>query len=278
MRPIKDALVHSILGTVAAFQLAQFALFLAYALPFGFSGRYMAPFALSSVAFHGLLLTMLYVFRNDFVKVPEGERLTKVNLANKITLFRVSTLPTLLFVILASKDYPIRYPLIALVAIVFITDFLDGYVSRRAKEVTRVGKMMDSASDYTVLFVISIVYYYFHIIPAWFLLLFAGRLAGQTFMMLTVLAVKKRITPRTSFLGKLTIASTMVLYAVELLRFVASIPALAFTVLESIVGFVIVLSIFDKIAMMLQDLRAPAAEDGGPGRLNVTENGVPHAH
>jgi cardiolipin synthase (CMP-forming) len=278
MRPIKDALVNSILLTVAAFQLAQFALFLGYALPFGFSSRYILPFALSSVAFHGLLLGMLFIFRNDFVKVPEGERLTKVNLANKITLFRVSTLPTLLFVILASKDYPIRYPLIALVAIVFLTDFLDGYVSRKAKEVTRVGKMMDSASDYTVLFVISIVYYYFHIIPAWFLVLFAGRLAGQTLMMLTVLAVKKRITPRTSFMGKLTIASTMVLYAVELLRFVASLPAIAFTVMELVVGAIIVLSIVDKIAMMAQDLRAPAAPDGGSGRLNVTENGVPHAH
>jgi cardiolipin synthase (CMP-forming) len=278
MRPIKDALMNSILLTVAAFQLSQIALFLAYALPFGFSSRYIVPFALSSVAFHGLLLGMLFIFRNDFVKVPEGERLTSVNLANKITLFRVSTLPTLLFVILASKDYPIRYPLIALVAIVFLTDFLDGYVSRRAKEVTRVGKMMDSASDYTVLFVISIVYYYFHIIPAWFLALFAGRLAGQTFMMLAVLAVKKRITPRTSFLGKLTIASTMVLYAAELLRFVASLPAMVFTVMELIVGGIIVLSIFDKIIMMAQDLRAPAASNGDSGRLNVTENGVTHAH
>jgi cardiolipin synthase (CMP-forming) len=260
MRPIKDALVNSILLTVAAFQLSQFALFLAYALPFGFSSRYIVPFALSSVAFHGLLLGMLFIFRNDFVKVPEGERLTSVNLANKITLFRVSTLPTLLFVILASKDYPIRYPLIALVAIVFLTDFLDGYVSRRAKEVTRVGKMMDSASDYTVLFVISIVYYYFHIIPAWFLALFAGRLAGQTFMMLAVLAVKKRITPRTSFLGKLTIASTMVLYAAELLRFVASLPAMVFTVMELIVGGIIVLSIFDKIS-------DDGAGSARPGRL-----------
>ncbi len=257
------SMVLSILG----FQALQAGIFLAYALPFGFFRRYALPFAISSVAFHALLLSMLVLFRNDFVKEPGGERLSRVNLANLITLFRISTLPTILFIILASKDYPMRYPLIALVAVVFSTDFLDGYVSRTIKEKTRVGRMMDSASDYTLLFVISIVYYYFHLVPLWFFALLAARLAGQTLMILTVLAVKKRVTPRTTFMGKVTVASTMVLYALELARFVTDLPPALYAFAEYAVGAIVLASIADKLIVMARDLRAPAAQSPAGGRL-----------
>lgn len=270
---MRDTLVKSILGLVFLFLAVQFVIFLAYAIPFGFANRYLVLFSLSTVTFHGLLLFVLFLFRHDFIKEPSGEKLVRVNLANKITLFRVSTLPTILFVIIASKDYPMRYPLIALVAVVFFTDFLDGYVSRKGKEVTRVGKMMDSASDYTVLFVISIVYYYFHLIPVWFLVLLVARLAGQTIMVLIVLAIKKRITPKTTILGKITVAATMILYACELLRFAANLPASIYMYMEAVVGIIVVSSIVDKVILMIKDLREPAPTATEPGRINSVTTG-----
>ncbi len=268
-----DTLTRSFIAVLASYQLAQFAVFSAYALPLGFFGAFALPFALSSMGFHLLTFALLVVFRNDFVIEPAGRRLERVNLANGITLFRVSTLPTVLFVILASRDYPVRFSLVALVAIVFATDFLDGFVSRRYNETTRVGRMMDSASDYALLFVISLVFYYFRIIPAWFLCLLVGRLAGQTLMVLAVLAVKKRVTPRTSFLGKATVASTMALYAFELLRFVADLPPAAYSTLETVVGGIVAVSILDKLRIMLQDLRAAPTAAPGPGRLIPTSDG-----
>jgi len=268
-----DSLSRSFLRTTLLYQCAQFALFAAYAIPAGFLATYAVPFTVVSVGFHGIILAMLCLFKGDFVVVPGGRALDRVNAANAITLFRVSTLPTILFVILASKDYPVRYSLAALVAIVFATDFLDGYVSRRNKETTRVGKMMDSASDYSLLFVISIVFYYFHTIPAWFFGLLALRLAGQATMVVVVLAIKKRITPKTTFLGKATVASTMVLYAFELLRFVADIPPAWYSTLEYAVGAVIVASIVDKALVMSRDLRAPTRPSSGRGRLDTDSNG-----
>jgi len=268
-----DSLSRSFLKTILLYQGAQFALFAAYAIPAGFLAAYAAPFAAASVGFHGLVFAMLCLFKGDFVVVPGGRALDRVNAANAITLFRVSTLPTILFVILASKDYPVRYSLAALVAIVFATDFLDGYVSRRNKEVTRVGKMMDSASDYSLLFVISVVFYYFHTIPAWFFVLLVLRLAGQVAMVVVVLAIKKRITPKTTFFGKATVASTMVLYAFELLRFVADIPPAWYSTLEYAVGAVIVASIVDKALVMYRDLEAPTTPSPGRGRLNSGTNG-----
>jgi len=271
--PKFDSLTRSIVRILIAYQVVQYGIFAAYSLSIGFFKSYALPFAAVSTGFHLFILVMLYLFRGDFVIEPTGRKLERVNLANAITLFRVSTLPTILYVILASKDYPMRYALVALVAIVFATDFLDGFISRRNKETTRVGKMMDSASDYSLLFVITIVFYYFHIIPAWFLGLLLFRLAGQVAMVYVVLAVKKRVTPRTSFLGKATVASTMVLYAFELLRFVADIPPAVYAALEYATGFIVAVSILDKVLIMRRDLASPALEPNGAGRLNPIVDG-----
>lgn len=272
-RSSPDSLTRSFIAILALYQGIQFGIFAAYSLPIGFFRSYALPFTLVSTGFHCFTFVLLYLFRGDFVIEPAGRRLERINWANAITLFRVSTLPTILYVILASKDYAIRFELVALVAIVFATDFLDGYVSRKYKEATRAGKMLDSASDYSLLFVISIVFHYFHIIPDWFLGLLVCRLAGQFAMVGIVLAVKKRVTPKTSLLGKATIASTMILYALELLRFVADIPPVVYNTLEYIVGGIIVMSIVDKILIMRRDLITPVQESTGPGRLNPIADG-----
>jgi len=117
------------------------------------------------------------------------------------------------------------------------------------------------------------VFHSFHIIPFWFLVLLVSRLAGQFAMVGVVLAVKKRVTPKTSFLGKATIASTMVLYAFELLRFVADIPPVVYATLEYVVGAIVVLSIADKILIMMRDLKTPVQEPREPGRLNSIADG-----
>ncbi len=271
------SLVKSMFITIGILQLVQAAIFAAYALAFGFFRSYALWFTISSAGFHAVLLTMLFLFRNDFVRDPSGERLWRINPANLVTLFRISTLPTIMIIIFASKDYPIRYPLVALVAAVFATDFLDGWISRATGDKTRVGKMMDSASDYTLLFVISIAYYYFKLVPLWFFAVLSIRLVSQAIMILVILAVKKRVTPRTSFMGKATVACTMVLYALELLRFVSDLPRLVYTVSEWIVGAVVLLSIADKIIIMAKDLKTQPKANPLEGRLAVP-GGDEHAH
>lgn len=272
-----DSLSKSIIGTSLAFLLAQFAIFAAYALPFRFTERYTLPFVAVAIAYHGLILGLLFVFKGDFVKEPSNEPLEKVNLANKLTLFRLSTLPTALFILLASKDFPIRLPLVALVALVFATDFLDGYVSRKGKQLTRLGKMMDCASDYALLFAISVVFYYFHIIPAWFLYLLVIRLASQALMVLVVLVVRKQVAVHTSFMGKATVASTMVLYVVELFRFFTGINPMVYRVMEYAVAVIIAISIVDKIVLMAKDLGTKPAGPKGSRRLSGMQQGAPHA-
>jgi phosphatidylglycerophosphate synthase len=244
----KASLRRSIIRVVILYFLIQFVIFSAFALPAGFFGRYLTRFLLVSASFHIFLLCMLFVFQDDFRKEMSGELLSSMNMANRITLIRVSTLPTLLFLLVAAKHYHIRYPLLVLVVCIFVTDFLDGYISRKANEVTKVGRMMDSASDYSLLIVLTLVFRYYRLIPDWFLLLVLSRLGLQAILMGILILVQQKINPRTTWMGKVAVASIMVFYSLEVLGLIiGGLPKYLNVVVAWIVAVIIGVSIGDKI-------------------------------
>jgi len=259
-----DRLGRSILATMGiytALQCLVFAAFAAAAVPTDagsspvFHLHYGLIFILVAFPFNALLTLGLFVFKSDFVKEPSGQVLKRVNLANVITLFRVTSMPTLLVLILAAKDYRIRLPLLGLVVLVFATDFVDGYISRRAGEVTKVGKMLDSASDYALLIVLTIVFYYFKLVPSWFFILVTVRLGIQVAFVFILIFVNKRIEPRSTIMGKVAVASIMVLYALEVIRLVFSIGRIGFvSALEFATSAIVLLSIVDKVIAFTREL------------------------
>ncbi|MDH7484228.1 MAG: CDP-alcohol phosphatidyltransferase family protein [Spirochaetales bacterium] len=252
----------SIYLTISLFFAAQCILFSGFAIPGGFLARYGQLFLALSAGFHVLLLVMLLLFLDDFIIESTGKKLDRVNLANLITLSRVSTLPTLLVLVLAARDYRIRIPLLVLVVLVFLTDFLDGKISRKTNQVTRVGRMMDSASDYTLLVVLSIIFQYYSIIPKWFFVLVLTRLGIQTVLIGVLILIRKRIEPKSTMMGKITVASIMVLYSVEIANMaVLHLPPFIMSSAEWIVAIIVVIGIFDKIVSFFDALRPgpPAA-------------------
>jgi phosphatidylglycerophosphate synthase len=236
----------------------QAAAFTVFGIASGFFQRYGLPFFATCIGFHLFLFSLLRIFKGDFALADTGVMLPRINLANLITLFRVSCLPTLLFMIIASKDYhEISLPLLIVVFIVFASDFVDGWVSRATRQVTRIGKMMDSASDYMVLVVLTIVFYYFHFIRVWFFALVMGRLAIQTVFVATLYLVHGSIRPRTTMMGKAAIASIMVLYGAEILELIVPVGFMAYLRwLQWAAAAVVGASVIDKIIAFLQDLRA----------------------
>lgn len=259
-----DRLGKSIIGTVLAYFVLQACIFASFAsfappsdpsLPASFFKSHGPAFLAVAIAYHSLLLATLLLFKQDFVKVPSGERLQRVNLANVVTLFRLTSMPTVLFLVLAAKDYRIRYPLLGLVIIVFATDFIDGWISRKAGEVTRVGKMMDSASDYCLLLVLTIVFYYFSLVPPWFFLLVTARLVLQMVLVSILIVVNKRIEPKTTFMGKAAVASIMVLYAIEVIRLIFGIGRVELvSVLEWMTAAIVLVSMIDKAVAFVREL------------------------
>lgn len=260
-RNVRDSLQKSIFGVIIIYFIIQVAIFLAFAIPVGFLSRYAALFFPLSTGFHVFLLFLLIAFRRDFVIEPSGEPLAKVNKANKITLVRVSTLPTLLVLILAAKDYSIRIPLLILVVLVFLTDFADGYISRKAGEVTRVGRMLDSASDYSLLIVLTIVFFHFGLIPLWLFALVVGRLLLQAILMSILIVLKKRIEPKTTFMGKAAVFTIMAMYAIEVAGVAFGLSkGLPFLAIEWLAGAIIAASVFDKILAFAREVKAQAGK------------------
>ncbi|MCX7026132.1 MAG: CDP-alcohol phosphatidyltransferase family protein [Spirochaetes bacterium] len=236
-------------------------MFLAFSIPGGFFAVYWPPFIFTSLAFHAFLYALLLFFMEDFRKEGTGEKLSSINMANRITLIRVSTLPTLLYLVIAAKSHRIRYPLLILVVFIFVTDFLDGYVSRKAKEVTKAGRMMDSASDYSLLIVLTLVFRYYQLIPIWFLVLVMTRLGIQVLLMAILILVKKKIDPRTTFMGKAAVASIMVLYSFELLGYITNgLSGGLKNFLEVAVGVIVFASVGDKIWNFAASLKGPKDE------------------
>lgn len=254
------SLRRSICRTVALYFLIQCAIFTAYALIGGFFAVYWGKFLAASLSFHILLTIILLLFRNDFRKESTGEQLSRINTANKMTLVRLSTMPTLLILVLAAKQYRIRYSLLALVVFIFATDFLDGYISRKGNEITKIGRMMDSSSDYTLLIVLTIVFRYYSLIPTWFFDIVLARLGIQMLLMLVLIIIKQTIEPRTTVMGKVAVASMMVAYCVEMLAMIAKpFPQAIKSAVEVIVAVIVVASIGDKIVSFVSSLRGAKA-------------------
>lgn len=69
-----------------------------------------------------------------------------MNLANKLTLSRIFLVPVFMLVLLIRIPYG-QYIAAAIFIIAASTDGLDGYIARKRKEITTLGKLMDPLAD-----------------------------------------------------------------------------------------------------------------------------------
>jgi CDP-diacylglycerol---glycerol-3-phosphate 3-phosphatidyltransferase len=72
--------------------------------------------------------------------------LKKMNLPNKITLLRIALVPLFIISMSLNFDY-MKYVAFGIFLIASITDYLDGYISRKKNIVTNFGKIMDPLAD-----------------------------------------------------------------------------------------------------------------------------------
>lgn len=275
----RTRLSRSIYLSVAGFLAFQTLLFFGFHRAYRFSGGYFRLFLFTAVVLHLAILAFLLAFRRQFALVEGGRSLARVNLANEVTLARISTLPTLLILIVASKEYSIQAPLLVLVALVFVTDFADGWISRASQQVTFMGRMLDAISDYSVLIVLSIVFYYYELIPGWFFWIVIFRLVFQGAGMAVLLMARRPVRTQSTFMGKAAIFSTMAMYTLEVLRAVAGLDIpWVWRVLEYTAGAVIFVSVFEKAVLLVVQLKrkpktgSQAAPEPGPAKAGAGGN------
>lgn len=258
-------LSRSIYLSVTGFFAFQVLLFLSFHRAYRMSGAYFGLFLFTTLVLHLAILAFLLAFRKQFALVEGGRNLVRVNLANEVTLARISSLPTLLILIVASKEYSIKTPLLVLIALAFVTDFADGWISRASRQVTFMGRMLDAISDYSVLIVLSIVFYYYELIPGWLFWIVIFRLVFQGAGMAVLLMARRPVRIQSTFMGKVAIFSTMAIYTLEVLRALVRWEApWIWRGLEYAAGAVVFVSIFEKAALLTAQFRRKPRSAGKP--------------
>lgn len=74
--------------------------------------------------------------------------LKKMNLPNKLTMLRIALVPLfVLFMAIPLESLWPKYAALAIYIVASITDFLDGYIARSRKLITKFGKIADPLAD-----------------------------------------------------------------------------------------------------------------------------------
>ncbi|HTN44517.1 MAG TPA: CDP-diacylglycerol--glycerol-3-phosphate 3-phosphatidyltransferase [Nitrospiria bacterium] len=97
-----------------------------------------------------------------------------MNLPNLITLLRIFLIPVFILVFLTPTQ-----PRSLAAAIIFIiaslTDLMDGYLARRWKQITKLGKFLDPIADKFLVLAALIMLVDFHRVSSWIAIVIIGR-------------------------------------------------------------------------------------------------------
>lgn len=262
------ALTRSILVTTGCFFVFHTLVFAALLLGYHMATAYLVWFLASSFVLHVILALVLLRGRKDFFNLETGVLLEKVNIPTLLTMFRITSLPSLMVLLFCSQVYrPVIYYLLAYTALAFISDMLDGHVSRSTHQCTRVGQYLDSMSDYAVLLGVAIAFAWFGLVSPWFFVAALVRFFTQWAMAgLLFLLRGGDLEPKSSWLGKASVAGTMVVFGLYLLKLFAWFdPWRAWLLLPELLCLaVLVLSLGEKILLFVRELSRIRTERSSP--------------
>lgn len=269
-------LVTSIIQTVVLFFVLQIVLITFVVVLNRIPITWVISFFPVAVVVHALLLGLLLVRVQDFRICDTGVQLERINIPNVLSVFRISSTPSVLYLLILARNYPVSVVLVVLVALSFISDFLDGKISRRLGEVTKIGNYLDSVSDYAILIVVSVAFNYFGLVHTWFFVLVLIRLGFQFFGMGTLLLYRGKVKTGSNFIGKSSVFATMVVYAVALLGLVIQLKkpvGIVLPILEYVGGAILLVSLAEKAVTIGREFIATVKErreQGGPSQTDQT--------
>ena len=130
-----------------------------------------------------------------------------MNLPNSLTLVRIFLIPLLVVVLLTKFDGK-ELVGASIFGVAALTDWLDGFLARRRKQVTTFGQLMDPLADKLLVTAALISLVQMELAPAWMVAVILGRELGVT--MLRSVAYSRGITIPASPLGKVKMLSQVV--------------------------------------------------------------------
>ncbi len=137
-----------------------------------------------------------------------------MNLPNSLTVVRIFLVPLLVVVLLTKFEgrqiFGVRKELVgaAIFGLASLTDWLDGYLARRRKQVTTLGELMDPLADKLLITAALVSLVQMDLAPAWMVAVIIGRELLVTG--LRSIAHSRGVTIAASPLGKVKMAAQVV--------------------------------------------------------------------
>jgi CDP-diacylglycerol---glycerol-3-phosphate 3-phosphatidyltransferase len=137
-----------------------------------------------------------------------------MNLPNAITLARIFLVPLLVVVLVTKFEgrliLGVRTELVgaAIFGLASLTDWLDGYLARRRKQVTTLGQLLDPLADKLLITAALLSLVQMDLAPAWMVLVILGREFAVT--VLRGVAYSRGVVIAASPLGKFKMVSQVV--------------------------------------------------------------------
>ncbi len=255
--------IRYFMGALFLFQVAVMSLI---ALVYAIEPQAFLGFVVASLVAHLAVTTFLLVMRHDFYLKQTGAPLSRVNLANRITLFRISSMPTLVTLLVLAGEHPVTPLLVVLTVAAFFSDFVDGKVSRSTGQVTRIGQYLDSMSDYAVLIAVSVALIELDLISPWLFALVMVRLIAQGLAMWLLLMYHGSVDARATFLGKASVFATMTLYVLSLFQLfpaAAGVVRRIVSIGEYTLAGIVVVSLGEKLKLVFDGFQKPPTPPRG---------------
>ncbi|MBT9156090.1 MAG: CDP-diacylglycerol--glycerol-3-phosphate 3-phosphatidyltransferase [Firmicutes bacterium] len=135
-----------------------------------------------------------------------------MNLANRITLSRIFLLPVFLFFVFEQARYG-EFIAAGIFIVAAATDGLDGYVARKQKNVTNLGKLLDPLADKLLVMSALVSLVAMSALPAWIAIVIIGREFAVTGLR-SIAAAEGRVIAASKFAKVKTVTQIIAITAV----------------------------------------------------------------
>jgi CDP-diacylglycerol--glycerol-3-phosphate 3-phosphatidyltransferase len=137
-----------------------------------------------------------------------------MNLPNSLTVTRICLVPLLVVVLLTKFEgrqilgIPTEFVGAGIFALASLTDWADGYVARRRKQITPLGQMIDPLADKLLTLAALVSLVQLDLVPAWMVAVILGRDFAVT--VLRSVAYSRSVAVPASPLGKIKMVAQVV--------------------------------------------------------------------
>lgn len=134
---------------------------------------------------------------------------------NIISLFRLLMAIPLYFSLILNTGDKFNYNTLVIVAIIFISDYLDGYLARKLNQITELGKLLDPLADKIAVLIVSLALLQIEKLPFY---LFLSIILRDVLIFLGGIYITKKIgyILPSNIIGKLTV-NILALYYIVLI-------------------------------------------------------------